>query len=179
MSATYTTNLRLRKPGTGDTLWGTALNNDLDAIDTMLGGLAVQTLEVPSTSLKITVAPGPFYLGNQPFWHDGTSTGRLLPANSTRVVYLDADEIADAAIGADPRAPFPKGTASDPITPLAVVVTGSSTILSITHWRYIPISFPLQLNGPYANDAAAAASLNVGVGEQYYDSSGIVHVRRT
>src|SRR4051812_21007585 len=98
MSATYTTNLRLRKPGTGDTLWGTALNSDLDSIDTMLGGLAVQTLEVPSTSLKITVAPGPWIMGNQPVWHPGTAgVSRTLPANSTQVVYLDVDEIMVAA----------------------------------------------------------------------------------
>jgi hypothetical protein len=176
MSATYTTNLRLRKPGTGDALWGTSYNNDLDAIDTMLGGLAVQTLEVPSTSLKITVAPGPYFLINRFFWHSGTGVARTLPANSTRVVYLLADEITDADVGSADH-PFPDFDGALPVIPLAIVTTGPTTITSITHWRYVPGPQMPYIGGPFASDALAAADGSVGIGQQYYDASGIVHLR--
>jgi hypothetical protein len=176
VSATYTTNLRLRKPGTGDALWGTSYNLDLDTIDTMLGGLAVQTLEVPSASLKITVAPGPYFLNGRFFWHSGTGTAQTLPANSTRVVYLLADEITIDAGTGDSTHPFPDSSGGLPVVPLGIVTTGPTTVTSITHWRYVPGPQIPFIDGPFANDAAAAAG-GVLVGLFYRDSSGIVRVR--
>ncbi len=62
MTTTYTTNTKLSIPGTGDTGWAVPADANfvqLDAISA-IGGLAVTTTEVPSTTLNVKVAAGRF-----------------------------------------------------------------------------------------------------------------------
>lgn len=130
MSTTYTPNLQLGQPASGDRTWNNALNANATALDALapISGLNVTTTEVPSASLHVAVAAGNYL--NQ----DGTvgsyagisSTG--MTASSTNYLYLDL-----SSSGA-----FTVNTTGFPTTAhvrLAVVTAGGTTISSITDSR--------------------------------------------
>jgi hypothetical protein len=129
VSASYTTNLKLGEPAVSDTGWGPVITGDFTTLDALapVGHLAVTTHEVPSASLFVDIAAG-FYVKQ-----DGTTaqyagtTSYPIAGSSTLVLYLDGTA-SYALIAA----------ASYPTTAhvrLATVVTGSSTITSITDNR--------------------------------------------
>jgi hypothetical protein len=130
MSTTYTSNVKLGKPALGDTGWSTPLNANCDTLDGLapIGGLAVTLAEVPSSSLNVKVAAGKFIAQDgTPTSYAGTASQAVASA-STKVLYLD---------GTTGPWTLTVGT-SYPSTAhvrLATVVTGSTTITSITDDR--------------------------------------------
>ena len=129
MSTTYTTNAKLGQPALGDTGWSTPLNANATTLDGLnpVGALCVTLHEVPSTSLDVAVAPGTIIA------QDGTtvtyagSTSQAVTASATKVLYLDGTSSWALTVGASyPTTPHVK---------LATVVTGSSSITSVTDNR--------------------------------------------
>jgi hypothetical protein len=133
MATSYTINTKLGKPAVSDTGWGPVLTGDLDALDALLpvGGLAVTTHEQPSATLKIDIAAGSYVTRS---WTVGTYagvSGYTLTPSGTIVLYLDAT----ASYALTTGSAYP----STQHVRLATVVTGSSTITSITDNRVGPI----------------------------------------
>ncbi len=129
MSSTYTTNLGLAKPGANDPGWDATLNGDFDALDAYLGNGAVRRAEHPSASLNVRVGAATFVK------LDGTvatttSATLTLGASTTTYIYIDSSgTLASSAVG------FPAVGAGH--VRLAVVVTGPSTVTSVTDARLL------------------------------------------
>jgi hypothetical protein len=129
MSTTYTPNVQLGKPASGDPTWNVPLNANCGTLDALapVGGLNVTTTEIPSATLKIAVAAGAFVTqGGAVQSYSGTSS-KTLSASSTVVLYLDGTSswaLSTASI-------YP----STAHVRLATVIVGSSTISSITDNR--------------------------------------------
>lgn len=129
MSNTYTPNVKLAMPAIGDTAWSVPINGNCTTIDgfTAVGALAVSTTEVPSATLNVAVAAGPYIKQDGTVGVFAGATSQAITASSTRVLYLDL-----AASGALTVA------ASYPTTPhvrLATVVAGNTTINTIADNR--------------------------------------------
>jgi hypothetical protein len=182
MSTTYTTNAKLGLPGTGDTGWAGVLNADLSAVDALatVGALCVTTHEVPSASLLVDVAAGVFTDQSGAVQTYAGTTSYAITASSTRVLYLDGT--ASWALTA--------GT-SYPATPhvrLATVVTGTSTITSVTDNRLaighagqrLPTVTHLLSTATaiptIAAGAAAGTSPTVSIGSNSTDLAGTVSI---
>jgi hypothetical protein len=115
-------------PAIGDNGWSTPVNANSTSIDgfNACGDLCVTTNEVPSATLTVAVAGGTYVRqdGTVGTYAGGTTT---LSASVTRVLYFDATSSYALTVAA-----------SYPTTGhvrLATVVTGSSTISSITDNR--------------------------------------------
>jgi hypothetical protein len=130
MPTSYTGNAKLGIPAVGDRTWNLALANDLQALDgfTALGALCCTTHEQPSSSLLFDVAPGTFRIQDGSSIVFGGVVGQALAANSTVVIYLDGLTSWFTVYSA---ASYP----TDPHVKIATVVTGASTITSITDNR--------------------------------------------
>lgn len=160
MSTTNTSAIKLNKPGFADRNWHLALNQNADQLDgqSALGGLCVSTAEVPSASLKVSVAPGRFRTIDGTVVAYAGSPALTVVAGSTTYVYLDAS----GNLGTS-NAGFPPTVC----VPLAVVTAGSATISAITDSRVQCAvsgsgSLPfLPLAGGTLNDGA---NLSVGTG---------------
>jgi hypothetical protein len=129
MASTYTTNLRLAKPGYGDEGWNVSLDNNRDILDALspVGGLVVTTAEQPSASLDVRVAPGNYVKQDGSIGSYAGTSSQAIATASTKVLYLDGAASWVLTVGA-----------SYPATPhirLATVVAGASTITSITDQR--------------------------------------------
>lgn len=129
MSNTYTTRAKLAMPALGDTGWAVPVNGNCATLDalTAVGALAVTLAETPSASLNVSVASGSY------LQQDGTvatfagASSQAITASSTVVLYLDGTASWSLTVAA-----------SYPTTPhvrLASVVSGASTITSITDGR--------------------------------------------
>jgi hypothetical protein len=154
MSVSYTTNARLTKQAVGDRGWATALNSNSDTLEalTPVTALLVQPTGIPNTTLGITVAAGVFLDAARVLtsYAGGSIT---LAASSTVYVWL-----TDAGV-------LSSGTAWPTATnyvPLAVVVTGASTITSVTDAR-VPFFSSGQLQAS-ANQAAITNSTGGTIG---------------
>jgi hypothetical protein len=160
MSTTNTSATKLNKPGFADRNWHLALNQNADWLDgqSALGGLCVTTAEVPSASLKVSIAPGRFRAVDGTVAAFSGLPALALAANSTTYVYLDASGNPGTSSSGFP---------STACVPLAVVVAGASTIGAITDSRIQcavsgPGSLPfLPLAGGTLNDGA---DISVGTG---------------
>lgn len=141
MANTYTSKVGFAKPANNDSGWDTTLNADLDMIDalTPVGSLAVQLKEVPSASLNVKVAAGSYEKADGTIVSYAGTSSFAVTASGTRYLYLtDAGTLTDGA--------------SWPATAhvrLAVVVTGGSTITSITDARIPFRSCAANLNTVY------------------------------
>jgi hypothetical protein len=129
MSTTYTANIGLGEPAIGDTGWGTTLNTDLTLLDSQapIGGLGVQTTEVPSASLNVKVAAGGYVKQDGTIGTYAGTSSQAIPSSSTKVLYLDLTSSGALTIAA-----------SYPATAhvrIATVVTSTSTVSSITDNR--------------------------------------------
>jgi hypothetical protein len=130
MSNTYTPNVQLAMPASGDRTWNVALNANCSTLDALapLGSLSVTTTEVPSASLNIRVAAGTYL--NQ----DGTIgtfagvASQALTISATNYVYLDLTNSGTLTVNTT-------GFPSTAHVRLAVVTAGAGTISSIADTR--------------------------------------------
>ena len=129
MTTSYTPNAKLGQPANADRSWDVVVNANATTLDNVnaIGDLAVTTKEVPSTTLNVTVASGVY--GKQ----DGTvatyagTASQVISSGGTYVLYLDLTSSGALTVAAS----FPT-TAH---VRLATIVTGSTTITSITDQR--------------------------------------------
>jgi hypothetical protein len=129
MSNTYTPNIGLAQPASGDRTWNVPVNGNCAILDalTPVGSLAVTTTEVPSASLNVHVAAGQYVKQDGTIGTFAGVTSRAISASVTRVFYLDGtNSWAMTVNSAYPATPHVR---------LATVVTGSSTVTSITDNR--------------------------------------------
>jgi hypothetical protein len=129
MSTTYTPNVQLGMPASGDRMWNLPLNANCATLDVLapLGGLNVTTTEVPSATLNVAVASGAFVKQDGTVETYAGASSQAITASATKVLYLDGISSWGLTIGT-----------SYPPTPhvrLATVVTSTSTITSITDNR--------------------------------------------
>jgi hypothetical protein len=129
MPNTYTSNIKLAMPAIGDTGWSKPVNANCTTLDgvTSVGALAVSTSEVPSASLNVAVAPGPYIRQDGTIRRYAGTGSQAMTASSTQVLYLDLTNSGSLTIAAT----YP----TTPHVPLATVVAGNSTISSITDNR--------------------------------------------
>lgn len=128
MSSTYTSRSKLAKPATNDTGWGTTLNADLDALDALepVGGLLVTAKEQPSSTLNVAVAAGDYRKADGSVGsYAGTSSFATTTARTNYLYLTEGGTLTEVATA------FPAGN----IVRLAVVVSGATTITSVTDKR--------------------------------------------
>ncbi|MGC8638722.1 MAG: hypothetical protein ACP5XB_02455 [Isosphaeraceae bacterium] len=130
MATTYSTNLKLGKPAVADRNWNVALNANADQLDALapLGGLCVSTLEVPSASLNVQVAPGCFQKSDGTMGSFAGSASFALAASQTSVLFLNDDGTLSVST---------TGYPSTGCIPLATVVTGPTSVTSVTDNRVV------------------------------------------
>jgi hypothetical protein len=126
---TYTPNLKLGQPASGDRTWNVPLNANTAALDALapVGGLNVTTTEVPSATLNVLIAAGNYLK------QDGTvgtyaGASHAMTTSATNYLYLDLTSSGALTVN----------TTGFPTTAhirLATVAGGGSTITSITDSR--------------------------------------------
>ena len=127
MATTYTSRMKLAKPGPADRAWNVPINANAEAIDAVnaVGAFAVTPKEVPSASLAVSVGAGTYVKA------DGTTYATFagaasvaVPASATTLVWL-----TDAgAVGTGTSWP-------SPCLRLAVVATDASRVTSVADAR--------------------------------------------
>jgi hypothetical protein len=129
MPNNYTPNIALAMPANGDRTWSVSLNSNCCTLDALapLGNLAVTATETPSASLNVHVASGTFVKQDGTVGTFAGAASQAIPASATRVLYLDGTRLWALTVAAlyPPRSHVR----------LATVVSGSSTITSITDNR--------------------------------------------
>jgi hypothetical protein len=130
MANTYTSNVQLAMPATGDRTWNVPVNANAKTLDALapVGALAVVTTEVPSATLNVHVAAGSYLRQDGTIGTYAGSASLALTVSATNYVYLDLTN--SGALVAN--------TSGFPTTAhvrLATVVVGASTITSITDAR--------------------------------------------
>jgi len=144
MSNTYTSDLKLAMPASGDRVWNTPLNGNsaiLDAVNAV-GDFAVTTHEQPSATLLVDVAGGQFIDQSGAIQTYAGVTSQAIVSGTTATLYLDGT--ASWALVAS--------AASYPATPhlrMGTVAAGASTITSIADNRQ-----PLTVAGSVQEGAA-------------------------
>jgi hypothetical protein len=130
MTTTYSTNTKLGKPAVADRNWNVALNANADLLDglTPIGGLCVTTLEVPSASLNVQVAPGCFQKRDGTLGTFAGSTSFAVGPGQASVLFLTNEGSLSVST---------TGYPTTSCVPLATVVTGSTTISSVTDNRVV------------------------------------------
>jgi hypothetical protein len=130
MSTTYTASIKLGQPASGDRTWNVPLNANAAALDVLspVGDLAVTTHEQPSSTLTVDIAAGQFLDQSGAVQTYAGVSGQAITASVTRALYLDGT--ASWALVTSATS-YP----STPHVRLATVVTGSSTISSVTDTR--------------------------------------------
>jgi hypothetical protein len=127
MATTYSLKIGLHKPAAGDRGWDVPILATFDKLDSAggVGPLAVQQTETPSTTRNVKVAAGKYRKADGTWASYAGTSSFTVTASGTRKLYLtDAGVLTDGAA-------FP-GT---DYVPLATIVTGVSTITSITEER--------------------------------------------
>lgn len=129
MSNTYTPNIALAMPASGDRSWNIALNANCSTLDALapVSNLAVTTTEIPSASLNVHVAPGSFVKQDGTIGTFAGSISQALLASATWVLYLDGTNSWALTV----QSAYP----TTPHVRLATVVTGLATITSIVDNR--------------------------------------------
>jgi hypothetical protein len=130
MSSSYSSNVKLAKPASGDRTWNTPLNANADLLDALapLGHFAVTTHEQTSTSLLVDVAAGKFIDQAGAIQSYAGVSAQAIATGTTKTLYLDGTASWALVVTAT----------SYPTTPhvaLATVIAGASTITSITDNR--------------------------------------------
>jgi hypothetical protein len=170
MATSYTSNTKLGKPAVADRNWNVALNANADALDALspVGGLCVTPTEIPSASLNVQVAAGKYQKGDGTV---GTFTGAVslaLGASQTSSLYLTGSGALTVSTTGYPTTSHIR---------LGTVITGSSTISSITDDRVVCAMLGtgtllyLPLAGGALNDGAKVA-LGTSMGTQLGTSPG-------
>lgn len=130
MTTSYTNNLGLAKPATSDRNWDGPINSNANQIDaTFLGGLYVQTTQIPSTSLSVTISPGT-YIQNSGLIATYAGGSVAVTAAATTLLWL-----TDVGV-------LTTGTSWPTVNHvrLASVVAGATTITSVADARSVPRS---------------------------------------
>jgi hypothetical protein len=130
MSNTYTPNVQLAMPATGDRTWNVPVNGNVQLLDALapVGALAVVTTEVPSATLNVHLAAGNYLRQDGTIGTYSGSASQAMTASATNFIYLDLTNSGNLAIN----------TTGFPTTAhvrLATVVAAASTITSITDAR--------------------------------------------
>ncbi len=152
MSNTYTPNIQLAMPASGDRSWNVALNTNSLALDALVpvGALVVTTTEVPSATLDVNVAAGAYLNQDGTI---GTFAGirtQTMTASATSYVFLDLTSAGALTVN----------STGFPLTAhvrLAVVVAGATTIASIADVR---VAFPVL--GSFADGINFTFGTNIG-----------------
>ena len=99
MATSYShSNTKLGKPAVADRNWDQALNANADLLDALapIGGLCVTTLEVPSASLNVQVAPGQYQKSDGTVGTFAGAASFALGPGQTSVLFLtDAGILSD------------------------------------------------------------------------------------
>jgi hypothetical protein len=90
VATTYTINAQLQMPATSDRNWDVPINANAEILDglTAIGGLAVTTTEVPSTTLQVAVSPGNFVNSSGVIINFAGISPFVVPASSTVYLWL-------------------------------------------------------------------------------------------
>lgn len=128
MSATFTANAGLGIPSLDDTDYLTTLLNSITLLDGFapVRDFAVKLQQNPSTTLNVVVAGGTLVKRDSTEITVSLAT-KLMTASSTNYIYLDSSGVITVNTTG-----FPAGSA---IAPLAIVITGVSSVTSITDSR--------------------------------------------
>src|ERR1035437_704222 len=128
MATTYTTRTALPKPADGDIGWGATWRAQMDALDALqpIGALATKLTEVPSASLNVAVAAGTFRSASGTVASYAGTGSVTLTASATNSIYLTDTGTLTVSTS---------GVSGGNIVPVAVVVTGVTTITSIADAR--------------------------------------------
>ena len=123
-----TPNVGLNKPTTTSRNWDAPMNANSDLIDglTPVGSLCVSLAESPSASLNVNVSAGSFVGPDRTTTTYAGVAGQAIAASSTKYLYLTSAGTLTIWT-AFPTSGF--------YVPLAKVITGASTITSITDLR--------------------------------------------
>jgi hypothetical protein len=127
MATSYTTRLGLQKPGTTDRNWDIPLNANSDLLDTIapISALFVAPSEYPSSSLNVQISSGTFRKSDGTFSQFAGLNPLSVPASATTFLWLtEGGSIASGTA-------FPQVN----YVPLAIVVTGGTSVVSITDAR--------------------------------------------
>lgn len=130
MAMTYTNHVKLGKPGVADRHWNVPINANADALDALspVGGLCVSSLETPSASLVVQVAPGRFQKRDGTIGSFPGALSVALPASETCSLHLT--DAADLIVATD-------GYPASAHVPLATVVTDATTVASVVDDRLV------------------------------------------
>jgi hypothetical protein len=157
MSDVYSPNIKLATPSAGQATWNNELNANrliLDAINAV-GDLAVTTHEIPSASLLIDVAAGLFLDQASIVTSYAGSTSNAVTLSTTSYVYLTNTGTLTINTTGFPAAPTL-------YVPLAVVVAGATTIVSVSD-RRVPFTVVGNASLPVAGGTLTDGA-NVAVG---------------
>jgi len=130
MSTTYTPNLQLGMPASGDRMWNVPLNTNATALDALapISALNVTTTEVPSATLHVAVAAGSYLKQDGTVGTHAGINSTTLTASATNYLYLDLTSSGALTVN----------TTGFPTTAhirLATALAGGTTITSITDAR--------------------------------------------
>jgi len=130
MSNTYTPNVQLAMPASGDRTWNVALNANCSMLDALapVGSLAVTTTEAPSASLNVKVAPGSYLNQGGSIGTFAGVSSRAMTISATNYLYLDLTNSGTLTVNTT-------GFPSTAHIRLAVVIAGAGAILSIADNR--------------------------------------------
>ena len=156
MSTTYTPNVQLGQPASGDRTWNVPLNANAAQLDAQnaIGDLCVTTTEVPSASLNVKVSAGQWVDQSGTVQTYAGTSSQAIAGSSTKVLYLDGTSSWALTVAA-----------SYPATPhvrLATVAT-TTVITSIADNRQ-----PFTVAGSIADGTAlvlgTSSGLQIGTG---------------
>lgn len=156
MATTYRTNSNLRQPAYNDTGWNTVVDANFTDIDAspLYGGLCCSLKEVPSGSLAVKVSAGRYRKADGTIGTYAGTASQVLTLSATNSIYLTDSGTLTVSTSGWPAAFH---------VPLAVAVTGGSTITSLTDFRVPLVSSGAALSTLYLSLAAADAAATVVV----------------
>ncbi len=130
MANTYTTNVQLAMPATGDRTWNVSVNGNAQVLDALapVGALAVVTTEVPSATLNVRVAAGSYLKQDGTIGTYAGSSSQSMTASVTNYLYLDLTNSGALVVNTN-------GFPTTAHVRLATVIAAASTITSITDVR--------------------------------------------
>jgi hypothetical protein len=130
MSNTYTPNVQLAMPASGDRTWNVALNANCSTLDALapVGSLAVATTEAPSASVNVKVAPGAYLRQDGTIGKFAGVSSRAMTISATNYLYLDLTNSGTLTLNTT-------GFPSTAHVRLAVVIAGAATISSVADSR--------------------------------------------
>ncbi len=130
MANSYTPNIQLAMPASGDRTWNMPVNGNALLLDSLapVGALSVVTTEVPSATLNVRVAAGSYLKQDGTIGSYAGSSSQTMTASATSYLYLDLTNSGVLTVNTS-------GFPSTAHVRLATIVAGLSTITAITDAR--------------------------------------------